>query len=199
MIVAIRSLWSTTARKRSASSPKPEKDRRSVLVATSGETALNICNKVTPDTILMDAIMPGLDGFETCRQIKENPALQHVPVIFMTGLSETEHVVKALESGGVDFLTKPIDVDELKARIKGASENAGRFKARMWRWMQPVAIWWPCLRRGQCCGRHRRSTTCWQRQGLPKPVFSGWPCTGGLAGHVQLLRLASIDVQPTYV
>ncbi len=95
-----------------------------VLVATSGETALNICNKVTPDTILMDAVMPGLDGFETCRQIKENPALQHVPVIFMTGLSETEHVVKALESGGVDFLTKPIDVDELKARIKVHLKNA---------------------------------------------------------------------------
>ncbi|AMN54528.1 LuxR family transcriptional regulator [Labrenzia sp. CP4] len=95
-----------------------------VLVATSGETALNICNKVTPDTILMDAIMPGLDGFETCRQIKENPALQHVPVIFMTGLSETEHVVTALESGGVDFLTKPIDVDELKARIKVHLKNA---------------------------------------------------------------------------
>ncbi|WP_428642952.1 response regulator [Roseibium sp.] len=95
-----------------------------VLVATSGEAALSICEKVTPDTILMDAVMPGLDGFETCRQIKDNPALRHVPVIFMTGLSETEHIVKALESGGVDFLTKPIDVDELKARIKVHLKNA---------------------------------------------------------------------------
>lgn len=95
-----------------------------VLVATSGEAALSVCAKVTPDTILMDAIMPGLDGFETCRKIKVNPALQHVPVIFMTGLSETEHIVKALESGGVDFLTKPIDVDELKARIKVHLKNA---------------------------------------------------------------------------
>ncbi len=95
-----------------------------VLVATSGEAALAICEKVTPDTILMDAVMPGLDGFDTCRQIKDNPALAHVPVIFMTGLSETEHVVKALDSGGVDFLTKPIDVDELKARIRVHLKNA---------------------------------------------------------------------------
>jgi DNA-binding response OmpR family regulator len=95
-----------------------------VLVATSGEAALSICSKVTPDTILMDAVMPGLDGFDTCRQIKESQALQHVPVIFMTGLSETEHIVKALESGGVDFLTKPINVDELKARIKVHLKNA---------------------------------------------------------------------------
>jgi DNA-binding response OmpR family regulator/DNA-binding CsgD family transcriptional regulator len=95
-----------------------------VLVATSGEAALSVCERVTPDTILMDAIMPGLDGFETCRRLKDNPGLQHVPVIFMTGLSETEHIVKALECGGVDFLTKPIDVDELKARIKVHLRNA---------------------------------------------------------------------------
>lgn len=95
-----------------------------VLVATSGEAALKICERVTPDTILMDAIMPGLDGFETCRKLKEHPGLQHVPVIFMTGLSETEHIVQALEAGGVDFLTKPIDVDELKARIKVHLKNA---------------------------------------------------------------------------
>ncbi len=95
-----------------------------VLVATSGEAALSICERVSPDTILMDAVMPGLDGFGTCRKIRENPALSHVPVIFMTGLSETEHIVAALEAGGVDFLTKPIDVDELKARIKVHLRNA---------------------------------------------------------------------------
>ena len=95
-----------------------------VLVATSGEAALSICAKVTPDTVLMDAMMPGLDGFQTCRALKENPALQHVPVIFMTGLSETEHIVQALEAGGVDFLTKPIDVDELTARIRVHLKNA---------------------------------------------------------------------------
>ncbi|MBG6145340.1 DNA-binding NarL/FixJ family response regulator [Labrenzia sp. EL_142] len=95
-----------------------------VLVATSGEAALSVCSKVVPDTILMDAVMPGLDGFETCKKIKINPVLQHVPVIFMTGLSETEHIVRALEAGGVDFLTKPIAVDELKARINVHLKNA---------------------------------------------------------------------------
>ncbi|MEM9630339.1 MAG: response regulator transcription factor [Pseudomonadota bacterium] len=95
-----------------------------VLVATNGEAALSICTRVTPDTILMDAVMPGLDGFETCARIKESPALRHIPVIFMTGLSETEHIVKALDAGGVDFLTKPIDLDELKARIRVHLKNA---------------------------------------------------------------------------
>ncbi|MES0879861.1 response regulator [Roseibium sp. SCP14] len=95
-----------------------------VLVATSGDAALSICMKVTPDTILMDAVMPGLDGFETCARIKANSTLRHIPVIFMTGLSETEHIVKALDAGGVDFLTKPIDLDELEARIRVHLKNA---------------------------------------------------------------------------
>jgi len=95
-----------------------------VLVATSGAAALSIADRVTPDMILMDAIMPGLSGFETCEQIKARAHLQHVPVIFMTGLSETEHIVHALESGGVDFLTKPINIDELQARIRVHLANA---------------------------------------------------------------------------
>ena len=95
-----------------------------VLVATSGEAALTISSRVTPDIVLMDAVMPGLDGFETCRRIKTDGALAHVPVIFMTGLTETEHVVHALESGGVDYLTKPINIDELQARIRVHLANA---------------------------------------------------------------------------
>ncbi|WP_417687505.1 response regulator [Roseibium sp.] len=95
-----------------------------VLVATSGTAALSVADRVTPDMILMDAIMPGLSGFDTCRQIKAKSHLQHVPVIFMTGLSETEHVVNALDSGGVDFLTKPINIDELQARIRVHLANA---------------------------------------------------------------------------
>lgn len=95
-----------------------------VLVATSGQGALNIAERVTPDMILMDAVMPGLSGFETCAAIKARPHLAHVPVIFMTGLSETEHIVHALDSGGVDFLTKPINIDELKARIRVHLANA---------------------------------------------------------------------------
>lgn len=95
-----------------------------VLVATSGAAALKVSERVTPDMILMDAVMPGMSGFETCREIKEKPHLNHVPVIFMTGLSETEDIVRALESGGVDFLTKPINIDELQARIRVHLANA---------------------------------------------------------------------------
>jgi DNA-binding response OmpR family regulator/DNA-binding CsgD family transcriptional regulator len=97
-----------------------------VLVARSGEAALKIVERVTPDVVLMDAVMPGLDGFETCQQMKALPTLVHVPIIFMTGLTETEHVVHALESGGVDYLSKPINVDELRARIRVHLANARR-------------------------------------------------------------------------
>ncbi|MEL4072782.1 response regulator transcription factor [Ochrobactrum sp. GPK 3] len=96
----------------------------SVLIATSGAAALGIAERITPDMILMDAVMPGMDGFETCRQLKANPAISQVPIVFMTGLTETEHIVHALEAGGVDYLTKPINIDELRARIKVHLTNA---------------------------------------------------------------------------
>src|SRR5246127_5703582 len=80
-----------------------------VLVAREGEHALSIVEKVLPDVILMDALMPGMDGFETCRRLKHNSTLAHVPVIFMTGLTETQDIVNGLEAGGVDYVTKPID------------------------------------------------------------------------------------------
>ncbi|MBK1841931.1 response regulator transcription factor [Azospirillum sp. YIM B02556] len=95
-----------------------------VLVAVDGEGALDLVGQITPDLILMDAVMPGLDGFETCRRLKQIPQLSHIPVIFMTGLSDTEHVVKGLEAGGVDYVTKPIVVDELIARIRVHLTNA---------------------------------------------------------------------------
>ena len=96
----------------------------SVLIATSGQASLNIAEKITPDIILMDAVMPNMDGFETCRRLKANAAVSQVPVVFMTGLTETEHVVHALESGGVDYLSKPINIDELRARIRVHLTNA---------------------------------------------------------------------------
>ena len=96
----------------------------SVLIATSGPAALNIVERISPDLILLDAVMPAMDGFETCRRLKANPAVSQVPVIFMTGLTETEHVVHALDSGGVDYLTKPINIDELRARIRVHLSNA---------------------------------------------------------------------------
>lgn len=95
-----------------------------VLVATEGANALALAERITPDVILMDALMPGMDGFETCRRLKRNKAIAHVPVIFMTGLSETEQIVKGLEAGGVDYVTKPISPDELIARIRVHLANA---------------------------------------------------------------------------
>jgi DNA-binding response OmpR family regulator len=95
-----------------------------VLVALEGAQALAIVTKITPDVILMDAVMPSMDGFEACRALKHNKTLAHVPVIFMTGLSETQDIVKGLEAGGVDYVTKPIVPDELLARIRVHLANA---------------------------------------------------------------------------
>jgi DNA-binding response OmpR family regulator len=95
-----------------------------VLIATDGFSALDLVDQITPDLVLMDALMPGMDGFETCRRLKNGKMLSHLPVIFMTGLSETEHVVQGLAAGGVDYVTKPIVVDELLARIRVHLANA---------------------------------------------------------------------------
>jgi DNA-binding response OmpR family regulator len=95
-----------------------------VLIATDGASALALVEQITPDLVLLDALMPGMDGFETCRRLKGEKLLRHLPVIFMTGLSETEHVVQGLAAGGVDYVTKPIIVDELLARIRVHLTNA---------------------------------------------------------------------------
>ena len=87
-----------------------------VLVAVEGANALALVERITPDVILMDAVMPGMDGFETCRLLKRNKSVAHVPVIFMTGLSETEQIVKGLEAGGVDYVTKPISPDRIATK-----------------------------------------------------------------------------------
>jgi DNA-binding NarL/FixJ family response regulator len=75
-------------------------------------------DQITPDIVLLDAVMPGIDGFETCRRLKRDAGLDQVPIIFMTGLAETEHIVRGLEAGGVDYVTKPIVVQEMLARIR---------------------------------------------------------------------------------
>jgi DNA-binding response OmpR family regulator/DNA-binding CsgD family transcriptional regulator len=95
-----------------------------VLIATDGESALDLVEQITPDLVLMDAVMPGMDGFETCRRLKGEKLLGHLPIIFMTGLCETEHVVQGFAAGGVDYVTKPIVIDELLARIRVHLANA---------------------------------------------------------------------------
>ncbi len=101
-----------------------EESHFTVLVALEGAQALTITKNIRPDIILLDAIMPNMDGFETCRQLKLNPQLADVPIIFMTGLSDTEHVVMGLSAGGVDYVTKPINPDELIARMRVHLANA---------------------------------------------------------------------------
>lgn len=95
-----------------------------VLIALDGEQALKIARKMQPDIVLLDALMPHIDGFDTCRALKKEGALSNTPIIFMTGLSETEYIVKGLEAGGVDYITKPIVADELIARIRVHLGNA---------------------------------------------------------------------------
>lgn len=99
-----------------------------VLVATNGEAALQRALQAVPDVILLDAIMPGMDGFEVARRLKAQQETAHIPVIFMTGLSETEHVVAAFDAGGVDYVVKPIRPREVLVRI--ASHIQGARQAR---------------------------------------------------------------------
>jgi DNA-binding NarL/FixJ family response regulator len=95
-----------------------------VLTAADGMAAIDVMQQVMPDLVLMDAIMPGLDGFETTRRLKTDQRLRHLPVIFMTGLTGAEHVVRAFEAGGVDYVRKPVVMDELLARIRVHLANA---------------------------------------------------------------------------
>ena len=88
-----------------------------VLVATGGEAALQRADQALPDIVLLDAMMPGMDGFEVAKRLKASPRTAHIPIIFMTGLTETEHLVAALEAGGVDYVTKPIKPKEVLARM----------------------------------------------------------------------------------
>jgi len=94
-----------------------------VCLASDGESALECLSWITPDAILLDAVMPGWSGFETCRRIKADAGLAQIPVIFMTGLIETEHVVEAFAAGGIDYVTKPLREPELLARLAAHWRN----------------------------------------------------------------------------
>lgn len=88
-----------------------------IYISTNGEAALRIVSKIMPDLILLDVMMPGLDGFETCRRLKLLPAVQDIPVIFMTALADTEDELTGFQVGGVDYITKPIQVETVLARV----------------------------------------------------------------------------------
>jgi two-component system cell cycle response regulator len=94
-----------------------------VLIASSGQEAIDILANHDVDVILLDGMMPGMDGFETCRKIKANPATTHIPVVMVTALSDIEDRVKGLEAGADEFLTKPVDDIALFARVNSLSRT----------------------------------------------------------------------------
>lgn len=98
-----------------------------VYMATNGESALNIVEKIMPDAVLLDVVMPGIDGFEVCRRLRERPMTRDLPVIFMTGLVEAEDVVAGFAAGGTDYVTKPVRVGEVMARIDAHVRRARQF------------------------------------------------------------------------
>jgi two-component system, NtrC family, sensor kinase len=89
-----------------------------VAIAKNGETALQRVQSSQPNLILLDVMMPGIDGFETCKRLKANPDTRHIPVIFMTALSDSVDKIKGLSLGAVDYITKPIQCEEVLARIQ---------------------------------------------------------------------------------
>ncbi len=87
-------------------------------MAQSGQQALNFMLKEDPDLILLDIMMPEMDGYAVCKKIKANLSTRHIPVIFLTAKTETSDVIKGFDVGGVDFVTKPFNAEELLARVK---------------------------------------------------------------------------------
>ncbi|WP_413165095.1 response regulator [Capilliphycus salinus ALCB114379] len=88
-----------------------------ILIAKDGESCLKRLEKITPDLILLDVMMPGIDGFETCCRIKASNATQSIPIIFMTALADEVNKVKGFQIGGADYITKPLQYEEAIARI----------------------------------------------------------------------------------
>lgn len=95
-----------------------EKEGFEVLLAPDGETAIKVALKATPDVILLDVMMPGIDGFETCRRLKANPATHPIPVIFISAQNETRAMVGGFKAGGVDYIAKPFQAEEVLIRVR---------------------------------------------------------------------------------
>jgi DNA-binding NarL/FixJ family response regulator len=95
-----------------------------VLIANNGAAALALACETVPDIILLDALMPGMDGFEVCRRLRAQVATRSTPIIFMTWLTETEHVLAAFEAGGTDYVARPVRQSEVLARISAHLHTA---------------------------------------------------------------------------
>lgn len=100
-----------------------------VLVALDGRSALERIQRLKPEIVLLDAMMPGLDGFETCRLMKAEASFEDVPVVFMTALTESEHVLEGFAAGGVDYVTKPIHPEQVVARVGAHLKTARSLRA----------------------------------------------------------------------
>ena len=98
------------------------RDKYKISVALNGEDALRAINRNKPDLVLLDIMMPGMDGFEVCARIKDNPETGEIPVIFISALDEVEIKTTGFAHGAVDYVTKPFDADEVKARCKAQLE-----------------------------------------------------------------------------
>jgi diguanylate cyclase (GGDEF)-like protein len=94
------------------------KDHYDLAIASDGERAIEICERRPPDLVLLDVQMPGMDGYETCRRLKANPATREIPVIFVTARDSMEDQVKGLDAGAVDFITKPVHAPIVRARTR---------------------------------------------------------------------------------
>jgi signal transduction histidine kinase len=101
-----------------------------ISVATDGESALELAQEISPDLILLDVLMPGIDGYEVCRRLKENMKTRGIAIIFVTVLGEEGHEAAGLELGALDYITKPFNVDIVKARVRNHMNliEAGRLK-----------------------------------------------------------------------
>lgn len=156
-----------------------------VLVATDGPTALQRAAQAGPDVILLDALMPGMDGFEVARRLKASPQTAAIPIIFMTGLTDTEHLVAALQAGGVDYVTKPIRPREVLARmdvhVRGARQARQTRNALDAFGYASVAV------------RIADGKLLWQTP-LARDLLAGW--FEGPSGHVPPELLAWLQRQP---
>ncbi len=117
-----------------------------VSVAMDGMSALETVNDDPPDMILLDIMMPDMDGYEFCRRIKSNPKTGGIPIVFITSMSEIQNKTKGFELGAVDYITKPFDVLEVKARVK-----THRFYVSHWKLRIPI------MRSGIKLATHRDS------------------------------------------
>jgi two-component system, sensor histidine kinase and response regulator len=95
-----------------------EKDDYEIVFASNGEQALEITSKLTPKLILLDIMMPGIDGLETCQKLRENKTTREIPVIFISAKNRPEDIVKGFEVGGLDYITKPFNTNEVLRRVK---------------------------------------------------------------------------------